>query len=169
MGQDKAGLIRGGETLLARTARIAQEAGCRVCVIGRAPPDHWPRPDVEFVGDTYPDQGPLGGLATALETIHETVLLLACDMPLLNADALGWLIGQERAEHGLAVRHGGQWEPLFSVYTPSVLTLVRERLAAGRRSLQSLIDAGDFRAVSAPPHIAAALVNVNTPEDLTAL
>ena len=94
MGRDKASIIWQGETLLARTARVAQEAGFAVMVIGRERPDGWPLPDTRFVPDAYPGQGPLGGLATALEAANQDVLLLACDMPLLSVEAIAWLNGQ---------------------------------------------------------------------------
>jgi molybdopterin-guanine dinucleotide biosynthesis protein A len=165
MGRDKAGIMRQGETLLARAARIAQEAGLTVLVVGRGRPDDWLLPDTQFVPDAYPGQGPLGGLATALEDASQDVLLLACDMPLLSAEALIWLDGQALGRHGLAVRSEEQWEPLFSVYTTEVLPLVQQRLETGKRSMHSLIEAGEFRSVAAPPEVAAALVNVNTPEE----
>ena len=101
MGRDKANIIWQGETLLARTARIAQEAGCTVQIVGREQPEDWPLPEVSFVSDASPSQGPLGGLATALETSHEAVLLLACDLPLLRVDVLHWLMDQEQASMAL--------------------------------------------------------------------
>ena len=166
MGRDKASIPWQGETLLARTARVAREAGFVVMIIGRERPDDWPLRDTRFVPDAYPGLGPLGGLATALESANQDVFLLACDMPLLNVEALSWLHGQTRGRHGLAVHHGEQWEPLFSCYRPDVLPLVHGQMAAGRLSLQSLIGLGEFRTVKAPPEVMAALVNVNTPEEL---
>jgi len=166
MGRDKAGIVWRGETLLVRTARSAGEAGCPVIVVGRERPDDWPLPDAAFVPDAFPDQGPLGGLATALErSTGADVLALACDLPLLNSEALRWLLAQDPLAHGVAVRNGEGWEPLFSVYAPAVLPLIHRQMATGRRSLQSLIAAGEFRPVVASPKVAAALVNVNTPEE----
>ena len=169
MGRDKTEIMWQGATLLARTARVAQETGCSVMVVGREQPDTWVMKAVKFVPDAFRGQGPLGGLATALQTAESSVLLLACDMPRLTPEALDWLMRQETGTHGSAVRQGDRWEPLFSLYTPDVLPLVQERLAAGKRSLQSLINAGEFRAAPAPPWLAAALVNVNTPEELAQL
>ncbi len=165
MGRDKARIVHQGETLLARTARVAQEAGCGVLIVGRERPDDWLLPGVTFLPDAFPGQGPLGGLLTALRATERSVLALACDMPRLTPDVLRWLAAQERRTHGAAVRNGEGWEPLFSIYAPSVLPIVEGQLAGGRRSLQALIAAGDFQAVTAPPEVAAALVNVNTPED----
>ena len=165
MGRDKAEIEWRGETLLARTARIAQEVGCPVIVVGRERPDAWTAKAVRFLPDAFPGQGPLGGLATALQAAESSVLLLACDMPSLTPEALAWLMRQEPGKHGSAVRHSDHWEPLFSIYTFEVLSLIQKRLTEGKRSLQSLIDAGEFQTVIAPPEVAEALVNVNTPEE----
>lgn len=40
---------------------------------------------VEFIPDAYPGMGVLGGIATALEAVDEWAILVACDMPLVDA------------------------------------------------------------------------------------
>ena len=165
MGTDKAALIVDAETLLERTARVAEEAGLAVVVVGRARPGHWSREGTAFVPDDVPGLGPLGALTTALRRAGEPLLALACDLPLLNADALRWLAAQTPGPHGLAVQRQGEAEPLFSVYAPACLPLAEARLAAGRRSLRGLIEAGEFARAEAPEWVAARLVNVNTPEE----
>jgi len=172
MGTDKAMLRFGGVTLLERAARNAQSTGLPVLVAGRARPDGWPMPDVHFVPDAAPGHGPLGGLETALRRAGGPVLAVACDMPLLTPDALRWLCDLATVgagEHGLAVVHDVQWEPLFSVYAPTCLPLIEKRLAAGRLSLRGLIEAGGFARTDAPAWIASQLMNINTPEDLARL
>ena len=180
MGRDKAALEVGGVPLLERTARLAGEAGLPVLVVGRLCPDGWPLPDTEFVPDDLPGRGPLGGLHAALRRAGGPVLALACDLPLLSADALRWLAGEWREQEerdrqegrdgqgggdGLAVRNGEGWEPLFSVYAPACLPKIEPRLAAGRLSLHGLIETGEFGRVAAPAWVAAQLVNANTPEE----
>lgn len=175
MGTDKAALEWEGETLLERTARAALDAGLSVSVAGRSRPGTWPLPRVAFVPDRAPGRGPLGGLEAALHHAQAPVLALACDLPLLQPADLHWLAalfasaGGTEGPHGLAVRSAGRWEPLFSVYAPACLPLLEARLAAGRLSLHGLIEAGDFHAADAPAHVAAHLVNVNTPGDLARL
>lgn len=173
MGWDKAGIMVGGEALLARTARLAREVCTTVSVVGRAAPPDWPLPSVPFLPDAAPAQGPLGGLATALECEGRTVLLVACDLPLLTAEALNWLLraGQEHAPlaDGLVTLNGMQREPLFSLYTPQCRALAQRQLGSGRRSLQALIDAGQFTFADAPPEVQTALRDVDTPEDLRGL
>ncbi len=165
MGTDKAALTVGGETLLARTARLAAEAGLSVTVVGRARPEEWTLDSVMFLPDDVPGLGPLGALTTALRRIDRPLLALACDLPRLEADALRWLAVQTPGPHGLAVLLRDAPEPLFSVYTPACLPLAEARLAEGRRSLRGLIEAGNFVRVDAPDWAAARLRNVNTPED----
>lgn len=168
MGTDKARLEVDGTPLLERLARAALAANFPLLIVGRIRPDGWPLDGVAFAPDIGPGRGPLGGVQTALRVTQASVLALACDLPLLTGDALLWLAGRsaERSgPHGLAVRNQGQWEPLFSVYTPLCLPLIEDRLAAGRLSLHGLFEAGDFGAVDAPDWIAAQLVNANTPEE----
>ena len=172
MGTDKAALLFGGLSLLERTARTALFAGLTVLVVGRARPDGWQTPKVDFVLDAAPGRGPLGGLEMAMNHAGGPVLAVACDMPLLTSEALVWLRDRAAAstsEHGLVVLNEGQWEPLFSVYAPACLPLIESRLAAGRLSLHGLIEAGEFARADAPGWVAAQLVNINTPEELRRL
>ncbi len=178
MGRDKAALpsLEDSETtMLARTIRLAQAIFAPVYVIGRPRSEDTAESggDIRFVVDTTPGLGPAGGLATVLPLLNpndvKAVVLLPCDLPLLSENALRWLrteAEQEMGRHGLAVRNNGQIEPLFAVYKRDVLPLLEVQLAQSRRSLQKLIENGDFRLADAPDEIAATLLNVNTAEEL---
>ncbi len=168
MGTDKARLEVDGTPLLERVARAALAADFSVLVVGRARPDDWPLEGVAFTPDIGPGRGPLGGLETALRLTQSPILALACDLPILTGTALRWLANcadDHGGPHGLAVRNGEQWEPLFSVYAPVCLPLIEERLAKGRLSLHALFESGDFGTIDAPDWVAAQLVNANTPEE----
>ena len=167
MGTDKAALEIGGVSLLKRTAQIALAADLPALVVGRMCLDNWPLSDVTFMEDVPPGLGPLGGLATALRHAETSVLAIACDLPLLTEDALRWLLACRELSraHGLVSVNESQWEPLFSIYHPSVLPLIEARLSEGRRSLHGLIEAGAFALVEMPAWVSAQLVNVNTVED----
>ena len=169
MGTDKARLEVDGTPLLERLAREALSAGFPVLIVGRARPADWPLDGGAFAPDIAPGRGPLGGLETALRLTPFPILALACDLPLLTGDAIRWLADctdEHMGPHGLAVRQGGRWEPLFSVYAPTCLPLIEDRLSVGRLSLHGLFESGDFGTVDAPDWVAAQLVNVNTPDDL---
>lgn len=168
MGTDKAYLIRQGETLLERTARIALSTHLPVVVCGREKPAQWELEDVIFLPDKTEGLGPIGGLYTSLMHFNKNVLLIACDMPLLNKAALNWIIEADSSpvyQDGLAVYNQGQLEPTFSIYCTSCLTVVESQIAAGQRSLQRLIEKLQFTTIEAPDIIIRTLVNVNTKED----
>lgn len=185
MGRDKAEIPSLGnseKTLLHQTVILTQTVFSPVYVVGRLQPENWDDEAEQsdrtlFLPDLAPGLGPAGGLATVLnhlasEGVSEeaaAVALLACDLPLLTAASLLWLrtaADQGMGRHGLVVRNAEQTETLFAVYTRDCLPLVTNQLAKGRRSLQKLIEAGDFCVVEAPPDVAQTLMNVNTADDL---
>jgi molybdopterin-guanine dinucleotide biosynthesis protein A len=167
MGRDKADLPWRGSTVLGHLVGVVRAAECRPLVVGRrlAPAG------VTALEDQQPGQGPLGGLVTALTQLRMDLMLIACDLPLLDAELIGWLRDQRSraALHGLAVICDGEVEPCFSLYRPSVLELARERLASGKRSLHGLIEAGRFGEIELPDAYRRRLRNVNTPEDWVAI
>lgn len=168
MGRDKALLEYGGTTLLDRMINAAQKVTDTVAVIGRS----GEREDILWLEDDAPGFGPLGGLKTALKRLDQPLILLACDMPKVDVDALEWLLEKARksnAEHGVATTRDGQIEPLFSLYRPALLAHIDAPIAARRLSLRRLIERRDFTCLEAPPRIAQKLLNINTPQDLAAL
>jgi molybdopterin-guanine dinucleotide biosynthesis protein A len=95
-------------------------------------------------------------------------------MPGLSVAALCWLIAQtadigEDTPDGVAISGSdNEPEPLFSLYTTAVLPEIYTRLKSGRRSLRGLIQTSRFAHLTVPTEYAAALINVNTPEELAA-
>ena len=173
MGRDKGGWGVQGEPLLVRTTRLALATGAGAAVIGREPPDWWPEEiDVEFVPDDTPGLGPAGGLLSGLRRFASPIILVACDMPLIDRETLGWLaenLPASAGRDGTALMNGSQPEPLLSLYTPHVLPLLEARVAAGRRSLWGLHEEGDFRGLPIPEEMAGRIVGANTPEEMERL
>lgn len=167
MGRDKASLDDGRGPLLARLAALGLHCDLPVQVVGRPRPPDWQLPEVEFIPDDDPGQGPLGGLATALAR-SAPVLLIACDLAALTPRALTWLVqtvARYPLRDGLVTERDGLIEPLFACYTARCRPQVEQRLANGQRALHRLIADGDFRHVALPTPLWPALVNVNTPEE----
>lgn len=172
MGFDKARAVVAGEPMLARTMHVAREAGLEAMVLGRERPADWPADGTEFIADRWPGCGPMGGIATALGQCNAPVLALACDMPLLTAEAIRWLlesVGPQQLHYGFVALNNGQYEPLFSLYAQSALTLLKARLAAGDYALQPLLRGEGFVPITAPAWVCAQLANANTPDELSAL
>ncbi|HTY90530.1 MAG TPA: molybdenum cofactor guanylyltransferase [Methanocella sp.] len=95
---------------------------------------------MEFVYDPIKDIGPLSGILAGLERARgDYVVVVACDMPLINTAAVRLLF--ERAQgHDAAVpgHAGGLIEPLHTVYhREHMLRAVKESIAAGESKISA--------------------------------
>lgn len=142
MGEDKAALEIGGESLLRRVVRRLQVALPEVLVVG---PEHLAAlvPDVRVAPDRAAHLGPLGGLATAL-AVAETprVFLVACDMPFVEPElvrAMARLAAEPPPVDALLLRSPAGLEYLHAVYAASCLLRIETVLAGTDRSLRRLV------------------------------
>ncbi|MDD5287625.1 MAG: molybdenum cofactor guanylyltransferase [Dehalococcoidales bacterium] len=85
---------------------------------------------VEIVTDIHPEKGPLGGIYTGLcnsRTIANIVV--ACDMPFLNASLLEHMSKLLPSFDAIVPRWpGGKIEPLHAVYSISCLPTMKKQL-----------------------------------------
>src|SRR5262245_42075162 len=88
MGQPKAWLPFGGESMLARVVRLVSEIVHPVVVVAASDQVLPPLPsDIQIVRDEEKERGPLQGLAaglTALQGLVEAAYLSSCDVPFLK-------------------------------------------------------------------------------------
>lgn len=165
MGRDKALLEIEGEPLAARVARIAAEAAGRAVLV--APAALYGRLGYPCLDERFPGLGPLSGLDAALRSGLATwCLLLACDMPGLDAPSLRRLLDtadNSGCDAAVTVSAGGRPEPLCAVYHVRLAPLAEQRLLERRLALHDLLSS--IRWVPFPaPHPAFA-ANINTPEE----
>jgi molybdopterin-guanine dinucleotide biosynthesis protein A len=170
-GRDKAGEIVGGQPLVTRAAETLSQVVARVVVVSsRAPATKaWPH-----LSDLREGLGPLAGLEAALaEAVRlglDGVLVLACDLPLVEARTLRALadalapgtlaVAPARAED--AEGGGSRVEPLCAAYRVACLPAVRSSLDEGRLAVHGLFAAvGGVRVPMAPE----AFLNLNRPTD----
>ena len=165
MGEDKALLNWGGETLLERAVRFWRTSGLveRVLVaVGTE--DHFAHlPEgAEAVADLERGRGPMAGLAAGFRASGAEVLYVsAVDMPNLTVEAV-----LPVPEHDAAVyRLNGRREPLFAVYRRSVLPVTERLLAEGSGKVGAMLDAVQTDYYYAPPFLAPVFQNVNTPAE----
>jgi len=172
MGRDKAEIVIDGEPLLARTARTLLEVFGEVLVVGGERAASGLPPGVRALPDERPGLGPVGGIATALaSSSNDMVFVCACDMPLLDTKAVSALVDaalRARGARAVAPRVGGEVHPLAAVYARGCLDAARAALDGGRLSAREFLE--EVRAVyvdiDVGSHVARALTNVNTPEEL---
>ena len=89
MGRDKAFVELGGQTLIERVIQRSAELGQAETILITNKPADYAHLGLPMFRDALPDKGSLGGIYTALLRAQSpAVLVLACDMPFVNADLL---------------------------------------------------------------------------------
>jgi molybdenum cofactor guanylyltransferase len=120
--------------------------------------------------DVVEGAGPLAGiLAAVLAARAERVIVLACDMPFVTAEALDLL--EEGDEDVVVPVVGGRPEPLLARYSRACAAPIRARLEAGERKVTSFfadvtvreLPEAQLRALDPTLRF---LSNCNAPEDL---
>ena len=184
MGRDKAMMPLHGATMLEHVARTVHSVvpPLQLYVVGRPTPAGWPDSlRATFLPDREPHASadgaahsgaPLVGLITALEALRAPVLLLPCDLPLLEAATIQELLRAHRdgAAHSVATiavsdaDGENRAEPTFAVYEPGILSELHKMLRENRRSLRPLIELPNVTSWRIPPERMGQLLNVNEPK-----
>lgn len=173
LGQDKALYeFREGERQLDWTLRLLDAYCDRLAVSCRADQlelrENWAQ--AQLLVDEPRIEGPLAGIIAGLRYARGSpVLVLACDMPLLDASVLLRLVTR-RDETKLATcfnADDGKPEPLCAIYESDCLALLEGRAAKGQRSMRRFLEDSDVEriALSEPQMLASA----NTKEDVEAI
>lgn len=127
------------------------------------------------VSDNPGGEGPLAGLVAALEYAAGCgdggVLVVACDLPLVDGGLLGTLVSSWAGEDVVAPVQAGRIQPLCAVWSLSALPLARVALASADRSPVNLSKRLRVRSVAEAEwrectRVAEPLLNVNAPDDL---
>lgn len=124
--------------------------------------------------DIAPDLGPAGGIRSAhSKDAAAAWLIVACDLPFLDAQTLAGLIAaRDPARIATAYRsaHDGLPEPLCAIWEPASAPLLAQWLASGRQCprgfLKSQGELGRVRFLD--PASPRALDNANAPEEYEA-
>ncbi|WP_312792442.1 NTP transferase domain-containing protein [Sphingobacterium sp.] len=119
--------------------------------------------------DRYVDIGPMGGILTALEFQPERAwLVVACDLPMLEAEAVNYLI-QKRDPRKIATAFkspGDNFpEPLFAIWEPHSLSILQQMFAQNKLSPRHVLVQHHALCIQAPD--VQTLTNVNTPTEAT--
>lgn len=178
MGRDKALIKIEGVPLLRRVCDVALQCASPVYVV-----TPWQEryqdvvPDsCQFIREAFANpespHGPLRGFAQGLAQIRtEWVLLLACDLPRLEATILQEWIAQLDAVTEPAIAylppHPKGWNPLCGFYRRSCLPSLQEFIAQGGDSFQNWLSEETVQELSLRDR--SVLFNCNTPKDLEAL
>lgn len=172
-GADKAALEIGHQPLLSRTVGVLQTVIDIVFVSIRADQiDDQLRRQFQLIIDQDDSLGPASGIFAAHKSWpHAAWLVVACDMPLLDSDAVRYLI-QARTGRKAATAYrspdDGLPEPLCAIYEPDTLARFQHQTTAGKGlSPRGLLASADVELVDVQR--LGLLSNVNTVDDLAGL
>lgn len=173
MGRDKALLLFDGLPMVSRVASALRAGGCDPVLAIGGDAAALARLGLETIEDRWPGQGPLGGVITALEhfshstpTSPEIVVVAACDLPRLSAEAVTDLVQaliNDDPNADLAMAMTDREQPMCAAWRPDAAAALLADFAAGGRRL---LDAVSTMQVVNVAVAAQQLVNVNTAFDL---
>ncbi len=116
----------------------------------------------EVVPDKMPRQGPLMGIASALEaSTNEINFVVACDIPqieLIDVRRILFEAVNSDADVIVPVTSNGKYEPLFAVYRRSALKAINKVLSSGGRKISDVFDLCKVKNIE----LGADLLNLNT-------
>ena len=119
------------------------------------------------ITDRYVDMGPMGAILTAFMREPDTAwLVLACDLPLLDADTISTLVEARRSTcYGTAYQVAGEPfpEPLLAIYEPAIYQRMLQFLSLGYACPRKVLINSDIHLVPLTDNHKA--YNANTPEE----
>jgi molybdopterin-guanine dinucleotide biosynthesis protein A len=170
MGQDKALMTLAGDPVIKHVLRAIEGLADQIIVTTNNPEDYRFL-ELPLFRDEAPMAGALEGLRTALvNSPAERTLLVACDMPFLQANLLNYLFEQSSGFDVTVPQWNDRLQPLCAVYSDRCLAAVESSLAAGDKRMISFHD--QVRVNVIPPAEVAEMdpkglnfFNLNTLED----
>ena len=170
-GRDKSRLVVRGRTIIVRQLDVLQRVSDEVFLVSPFAERHADL-GLPVHADVVAGAGAIGGVLTALERArHDLVLVVACDLPFLDARLLLALVELARTADGAWPATSRGVEPLVACYRRDARAVIRARIEAGALRLMDLdgalrmarLEGEALAACGAPEEL---LANVNTPEDL---
>jgi molybdenum cofactor guanylyltransferase len=169
-GLDKSALPIGASRILDRQLAVLGAVTEDIMIVTGDPTPFASR-GVRVVTDLRPGAGPLGGIYTALEaSTQPQVLVVACDMPFLDAAFLRYLASAGREVDVAIPRTTAGYEPLCASYARRAAPALRRRLDAGTVKLTDVLADVRVREIG-PDELrtfdahGSLFFNVNTPQD----
>jgi molybdenum cofactor guanylyltransferase len=140
MGQDKSMLPIDGGPMIERVCDQVRHNFDEI-LISANEPEKYAFLKVKVVQDTATGQGPLMGIAAALEvSASELNFVVACDMPELDLHLARRMLREADGYDAVVLRAGERVEPLFAVYRKSLAATAGGLLESGERQIRKLFD-----------------------------
>lgn len=171
MGQSKPLLRLEGTTFVERVLAAVRDRVARTVLLGDGPVPPLP-PEIVRLPDVPDLTGPLAGMLAAMRWATQVCwVFAACDLPMLRAEALDWLLSQRGPDRWAVLPKvvPERVEPLLALYEPESLELLEKLVARGLDSPRHIASEPTVYTPTPPKPLQACWTNVNTPEELRRL
>ncbi|MBE9214891.1 molybdenum cofactor guanylyltransferase [Plectonema cf. radiosum LEGE 06105] len=173
MGTDKALVNYQGKPMLLSVYQVAAECTQQVYILTPWI-EHYQNIlplNCNYLVETQPGKGPVNGLSEGFEQISaDWILLLACDLPLLDVEIIqSWikkLSTIPTSTLALVPQRSDIWEPMCGFYRKEVKTELDSFLKSGKHSFQEFLSGIEVEALTVDKKVDLMLFNCNYPEDL---
>jgi len=142
MERDKAFVELAGKPLIEHVLERSADLGQAETIIIANKPAQYRHLGLPMYRDVLPGKGSLGGIYTALvKAKRPHALVLACDMPFVNADLLRFMIAQMDSELDIVVPTVDAYpQGLHAIYKKTCIKPIAEQLAADRLKIIRFYD-----------------------------
>lgn len=172
MGQNKALLPFQDKALIENVAEKLKGIFSRV-ILSVNSPDAFSYLHLARVMDRYPETGPMGAIASVLESGEKRVFCVACDMPFLNESLIEFICSYDDADAVIPMWQDRP-EVLHALYSRPLLPFFQESLSKSRYKLTDALDKSRVRylnelEVKKLDSQGNSFRNINTPAEYDAL
>lgn len=170
-GRDKSRLVVRGRSIIVRQMEVLQRVAAQIFIVANDA-ERFADLGLDVHPDIVPGAGAIAGLHTALEVSPaDRVVVVACDMPFLDAAVLNRLVDLAADADAAWVRSADGPEPLLACYRRQARLAVRQAIDGGRLKLAELgsllnvreLDAAELTAFGRVDEL---LANLNSPADV---
>lgn len=161
MGTDKGMLSINDQTMLEHICKQLRGTFSQI-LISAGEIEKYSFAGFEVVRDKISSQGPLMGIASALEaSANEINFVVACDIPHIEMDCVRKMLTEARGADIVVPTTGDKkYEPLFAIYRKSALDAIKRTLRKGERKISEVFDKCEVKYIDLGK--ADWLININT-------
>ena len=169
-GMNKAFLKINGDTIINRTIQLLSDLFNEIIIITNQPQDFDKFHQFNIFGDIYKDQGPLGGIHSALtNSLFPSVFVVSCDMPFLNHEFIKKMVNLSCNINSDAIVPllNSQPEPTHSIYHKRIIPVIEKHLIASvNPSIRQIYNDIDIQFIKLDNNNDNKLIftNVNSPD-----
>lgn len=165
MGQDKAFLTYHQKPLFLHMAELIQPF-CDVVYLSVNAYQSQYHFDLPTIIDQYADEGPIGGLLSCYNQINDSILLVGCDLPLLDSLTIQNLMSSHQGEGACTMYYNlskNCYEPMLAHWHRAMMGKLSDYFRNGGRSWQLFLNTHEVKKNYIPN--VDVFTNVNFPQD----